>query len=99
MRRSTLKRDLTITKEMERYLPGMTSAEKRRIALGHKVSEDGFVCPSGSKPGVHYCVSVKKTERHVKVRDTKDPTKTTLIFNKEEWRIFVDGVKNGEFDV
>ena len=33
------------------------------------------------------------------VRDSKDQGKTTLIFNEDEWRVFVQGVKDGEFDI
>jgi Domain of unknown function (DUF397) len=32
------------------------------------------------------------------VRDTKDRTRESLIFNGQEWADFVSGVKNGEFD-
>ncbi len=35
---------------------------------------------------------------HIDVRDTKDLNSPTLTFNKDEWKAFVDGVKNGEFD-
>ena len=45
------------------------------------------------------CVSVKIQGDQASVRDTKDPLKTTLTFTKEEWQAFVQGVKNGEFDI
>lgn len=45
------------------------------------------------------CVSVAIGKRSVAVRDTKDRKKTTLHFNKAEWRAFVKGAKNGEFDI
>lgn len=45
------------------------------------------------------CVAVKITPQEVLVRDTKDPSKTTLKFNHEEWKAFIEGVKNGEFNV
>jgi len=35
----------------------------------------------------------------VAVRDAKDPERAmTLVFTSEEWRAFVAGVRNGEFD-
>ncbi len=35
----------------------------------------------------------------VAVRDSKDPERrASLVFSGEEWRSFVAGVKNGEFD-
>ncbi len=47
---------------------------------------------------ITWCVSVAKTSQGVAVRDTKDKTKKTLFFKPDEWRAFVKGVKNGEFD-
>ena len=44
------------------------------------------------------CVSVAVKSHGVAVRDTKDPSKTTLKFTQSEWKAFVKGVKNGEFD-
>lgn len=53
---------------------------------------------SSSNP--KFCVSVAiSPEKEVAVRDTKDPGKTTLFFSKEEWRAFIKGVKNSEFDL
>ncbi len=34
----------------------------------------------------------------VAVRDSKDVTGPVLTFAPDEWRAFVDGVKDGEFD-
>ena len=69
---------------------------------GRKIDEDGFMCAMGT-PGLRnpwwFCVSVKRDVNGAKVRDTKDPSKTTLSFTKEEWKAFISGVKNGEFDI
>jgi len=35
----------------------------------------------------------------IMVRDSKDKTKQTLTFTRDEWIAFVKGVKQGEFDV
>jgi hypothetical protein len=35
---------------------------------------------------------------HVGVRDSKDLTRAPLVYTLEEWRAFVGGVKDGEFD-
>ena len=46
------------------------------------------------------CVAVARNVKgYIAVRDTNDPTKTTLVFKKEEWSAFIKGVKNNEFDV
>ena len=44
------------------------------------------------------CVQVAKKSRGVAVRDSKDPSKTTLFFTHGEWNAFIKGVKAGEFD-
>lgn len=45
------------------------------------------------------CVEVARKNGEVAVRDTKDPSKTMLVFDNDEWRAFVEGVKTGAFDV
>lgn len=61
-------------------------------------SGNGFVaaCQGGS------CVEVRLS-RHggtVHVRDSKHPRSLIrLRFTPEEWRVFVDGVKSGMFDL
>jgi hypothetical protein len=45
------------------------------------------------------CVAVAVNIDGVGIRDTKDPTKTTLNFTREEWQLFVEGAKRGEFDI
>lgn len=45
------------------------------------------------------CVQVARKEGAVAVRDSKDESRTTLLFSNEEWKVFVEGVKAGEFDV
>lgn len=45
------------------------------------------------------CVEVAVLDGgQVAVRDTKDP-RHTLVYTATEWRDFVLGVKNGEFDI
>ena len=70
---------------------------------GRKVDEDGFKTAMGTRWSNKllslFCVSVKIQGDQASVRDTKDPLKTTLTFTKEEWQAFVQGVKNGEFDI
>jgi hypothetical protein len=45
------------------------------------------------------CVAVAFKGGAVAVRDSKDATKQTLVFNEAEWDAFVKGVKAGEFDL
>lgn len=45
------------------------------------------------------CVAVKIEDGKVMVRDTKDPSDTTLTFTEAEWRAFLLGCRNNEFDI
>ena len=44
------------------------------------------------------CVAVRIGDT-VDVRDSKDASSPTLQFTKAEWAAFIQGVKNGEFDL
>ncbi len=35
----------------------------------------------------------------VYVRDSKSPAASTLAFSRDEWNSFLDGVRNGAFDL
>lgn len=45
------------------------------------------------------CVMVAHKDGAIAVRDSKDASKKTLIFNEKEWNVFINGVKAGEFDL
>ncbi len=64
-----------------------------------RVSDDDFIKSSWSKNNPKTCVAVAIKSKGVAVRDTKDGTKKTLSFTRKEWKAFLLGVKNGEFDV
>lgn len=51
------------------------------------------------KRGGGGCVSVAQKNGMIAVRDTKDATKTTLYFNRDEWTAFLAGIKSGEFEL
>lgn len=44
------------------------------------------------------CVEVAVQEPRVKVRDSTNPD-LVMIFTAAEWQAFLDGVRNGEFDL
>jgi hypothetical protein len=46
----------------------------------------------------HKCVQVAIKPEGVALRDSKDPTKSTLFFDHDEWKAFTQGVKAGDFD-
>jgi hypothetical protein len=45
------------------------------------------------------CVEVLITADSVAVRDTKDRGVPALVYTVDEWRQFLSGVKDGEFDL
>lgn len=45
------------------------------------------------------CVAIALTDGMVAVRDTKDPGSPVLLYTETEWQAFIDGAKNGEFDL
>ena len=82
-----------MSKPQERYVPNSK--------FGGRKERDGFVCASftGKKKDHWFCVSVKRDSNGVHIRDTKDTKDTTLSFSNDEWKAFVKGVKDNEFDV
>ena len=63
-------------------------------------NDNNFVkaCGGGT---VGYCVAVAvdKEGGLVGIRDTKDDSKETLIFDKGEWQHFITAVKAGDYDI
>lgn len=60
--------------------------------------------PSGTAskegpPEPPVCVLVARKNGFVGIRDSKDPTKKTLIFSDAEFKAFANGIKKGEFRV
>ena len=45
------------------------------------------------------CVEVAELGDTVAVRDSKHPSGPALIFTPDEWRAFIGGAKDGEFDL
>ena len=45
------------------------------------------------------CVTVAVKPQGVAVRDSKDKRKKTLFYTTLEWKAFIHGVKDGQFDI
>lgn len=52
-----------------------------------------------SRCGNSACVEVASLGDEVAVRDSKNHGGPVLTYSREEWRDFVAGVKDGEFDL
>lgn len=45
-----------------------------------------------------FCVEVAHKDHLIGVRDSKNPDGPVLAYTEDEWRVFLTGVRNGEFD-
>ena len=45
------------------------------------------------------CVEVGSMAGSILVRDTKSPNSSPQVYSVSEWQQFLDGVKNGEFEI
>jgi hypothetical protein len=54
---------------------------------------------SASGPNCDNCVEVAFVGDAIAVRDSKNTDGPTLIFTQAEWDAFVEGAKDGEFDL
>ena len=60
---------------------------------------DGFITSTVTRfLPIQACVAVKIGDT-VQIRDTKLKDSPTLTFTKAEWRAFIQGVKQNEFEV
>ncbi|OHA94749.1 MAG: hypothetical protein A3C62_00755 [Candidatus Zambryskibacteria bacterium RIFCSPHIGHO2_02_FULL_39_16] len=69
------------------------------MKFSFSVKDQDFVKADASWGFVQNCVSVARKPEGVALRDTKDESKNTLFFTNDEWKAFIDGVKNDEFGV
>jgi hypothetical protein len=44
------------------------------------------------------CVEIAHVDNHIAVRDSKNSQGPVLVFTPDEWKAFVGGVRQGEFD-
>lgn len=47
---------------------------------------------------INGCVEVAFVEDRVAVRDSKNRQGPALVFTPVEWRAFIDGIRDGQFD-
>jgi uncharacterized protein DUF397 len=71
------------------------SAKGRPVDL----SDAAWRKSSRSGPYTDNCVEVAFVNDVIAVRDSKNPAGAVLLFTEGEWDAFVDGAKQGEFDL
>jgi hypothetical protein len=52
-----------------------------------------------TRSGYNGCLEVAFLDGHVAIRDSKDRRGPVLVFTTAEWQVFVNGVRNGEFQL
>jgi hypothetical protein len=70
-------------------------------AKGLHVNLEGAEWRKSNRSGPYSdnCVEVAFIDDAIAVRDSKDPSGAVLLFTQGEWDAFVDGAKDGEFDL
>jgi hypothetical protein len=70
-------------------------------AKGLHVNLDGAQWRKSGRSGPYSdnCVEVAFVDNAIAVRDSKNPTGAVLLFTQGEWDAFVEGAKDGEFDL
>jgi hypothetical protein len=59
----------------------------------------GWRKSSASGDGSGDCVEVAFTDKSVFIRDSQDPKGPMLALSYSEWRAFLTGARDGEFDL
>jgi hypothetical protein len=70
-------------------------------AKGFRVNLDNAVWQKSSRSGPYSdnCVEIAFVDGAIAMRDSKHPTGPVLLFTPAEWDAFVEGAKDGEFDL
>jgi hypothetical protein len=67
--------------------------------MNDKVNGDFSTWLTSSYCASNNCVEVSLSADAVGMRDSKNRTQPALVYNMDQWRDFVAGVRDGEFDV
>ena len=76
------------------------SNEREELSVRRAVQREHpqVALEKSSKSVANGCVEVAPLNGLLAVRDSRNPNGPVLLYTGEEWRAFVAGVKNGEFD-
>jgi hypothetical protein len=70
----------------------------RKITLSELQRESLTWVKSQSSTYNGACVEVASAVGNIAIRDSKDPNGPILVYTPSEFRAFLDGARNGEFD-
>ena len=64
-----------------------------------EISDDRSLYKISSKCSSGACVGVAFLDEGVSVKNTSNEKQSPVTFTREEWKAFIEGVKNQEFEV
>ena len=76
----------------------MDTERTRKIILS-EAERAGLAWLKAQSSGANgQCVEIASTAGKIAIRDSKDPDGPILVYTPGEFRAFLDGARNGEFD-
>jgi Domain of unknown function (DUF397) len=76
----------------------MDAAPKAKITLSPSEREGLAWLKADSSTANGQCVEIAAAVGNIAIRDSKDPGGPILVYTTSEFRAFLDGARNGEFD-
>jgi hypothetical protein len=74
------------------------SGTPRKIVLNDSVRENLSWLKARSSTANGHCLEIAAAVGNIAIRDSKDPDGPILVYSPPEFRAFLDGARNGEFD-
>jgi hypothetical protein len=76
----------------------MNAAPTGKITLSASEREGLAWLKAHSSTANGQCVEIASAVGNIAIRDSKDPDGPVLVYTTSEFRAFLDGARNGEFD-
>jgi Domain of unknown function (DUF397) len=76
----------------------MGAASKKKITLSTSERDGLAWLKAQSSTANGQCVEIAAAAGNIAIRDSKDPDGPVLVYSASEFRAFLDGARNGEFD-
>jgi hypothetical protein len=76
----------------------MDAAPKGKITLSPSERESLAWLKANISTANGQCVEIASAVGNIAIRDSKDPDGPILVYTSSEFRAFLDGARNGEFD-
>jgi len=76
----------------------MDSSRSGKITLSPSERDSLAWLKARSSTANGHCVEIAPAVGNIAMRDSKDPDGPILVYTTSEFRAFLDGARNGEFD-